>query len=105
MSTCKYIDIEILPDSDILNLINSEFIPFGLSVHTLHGKQISRQIEAKCVPHVSLIRLKDDAPVLISVLEGKEEITIESLMQELTKAVEDYNNEKQEQVQQIEEAK
>jgi hypothetical protein len=90
-------DIEetMLTDEQVLEFVK-EMIPFGLNIHTSHGKQVCSQLSVGAVPHISILRIDQESKVRIqSVLEGKD-IKAESLVKELEHCLSKHRAEREE---------
>ena len=96
MKACTKIDSEILTDPEILSLLDRSFLCFGVNINTTHGKYLAKLIESKALPHISIIKApaEQGKHLIMSELEGNQEITKENLLKELTKAVNDYKDER-----------
>ena len=76
---CLQIDREVFTDEEILEKMKG-FMCLGLNVHTDKGKELSTQIKAKAIPFVAIMKVKEDGdPSILSILEGVDVITEESL--------------------------
>jgi len=70
---------EVLSNSLIVQLIDVNYIPFGLDYNTKEGLNVSGVIEMKEAPYVAVIRINEsDVPVVMANMEG-EDITVETL--------------------------
>ena len=82
-TACQDVDIEVLIDEEVLKELG-KFTVYGLSIHTDHGKLINKSIEAKAIPHISIIKIQPDgSPLILHAFEGKDDIVKDSLIDKL----------------------
>jgi len=94
-STEKFVK-EILSNSLIVQLVDVNYIPFGLDYNTKEGLKVAEEIGMKEAPYVAVIRINEqDLPVVMANMEG-DNITFEDLAQFLEEYYTKFETQKEE---------